>query len=835
MIWSFKRDAGRSADASVDPQQGLEHEIAKNLGNAHKAAGDLDRAIDCYRRSLGIAPDYVPSLYNLGLVLHETGHLEEAEVLFRRAHEITPGDADTLVHLGAILCKQSRFADGAQMFRAALRLAPEDPKLWFLLARACHEIPHQIDESIQCLRKCLELKPGFADAYCELGMAYRKLGDSRQAAEAFGKALELQPDSTEAMDGLGGILQDDGRIDDEIEHYRTAIRSWPDSARPYNGLGCALLLKGREAEAADCFRKAIGLQPEFADALYNLGIVHSLRGARDQALRCFVDASRLKPYDAVIRECVLFEKQHMCDWAGFEELSRLRCRTHERPAQAVSPFSLLSIASTRAEQLQCARDFAQAQLRAVTRGRLKFDYVRRSGGKLRIGYLSSDFHEHATAYLMAELIELHDRRRFEILAYSYGQDDGSPMRARLRRAFDRFTDIGPLSHTAAAAAIHADGTDILVDLKGYTERARTGIVALRPAPVQVSYLGYPGTMGAEFIDYLIADRYVVPAEHAAEYSEQLVLLPGSYQVNDRNRPIAATPPRRELGLPENGFVFCCFNQAYKILPDTFTVWMRLLRAVPGSVLWLFESNPWVSQNLRREALTCGIDPQRLVFAPKLPLERHLGRMRAADLFLDTLPYNAHTTASDALWAGLPVLTVPGDTFASRVAGSLLSAVGMPELIAGSIEEYEALALKLAREPDLLAALRDKLARNKDTAPLFDTPAFVHNLESAYEKMWQHFLSGERPRANALSLHSAMNVGRWFARRATSGLVKRVSYVFCHASGIGMPTRPSNAASISSRNSNCISDSAAPRATTAAGRVSFRAAARRIMKRHSSGI
>jgi predicted O-linked N-acetylglucosamine transferase (SPINDLY family) len=267
--------------------------------------------------------------------------------------------------------------------------------------------------------------------------------------------------------------------------------------------------------------------------------------------------------------------------------------------------------------------------------------------------------------------------------------------------------------------------------------------------VQVSFLGYPGTMGAEFIDYLVADRFVIPAEHSAGYSEQLVLLPGSYQVNDRKRAIAATPPRHELGLPENGLVFCCFNQAYKILPDMFALWMRLLDSVHGSILWLLESNPWVSQNLRREARARGIDPQRLVFAPKLPLDRHLGRIRAADLFVDTQPCNAHTTASDALWAGLPVLTLAGDTFASRVAGSLLSAVGMPELITGSMREYEDLALSLAREPARLAGLRGKLARGKDTASLFDTPAFVRNLESAYEKMWQHFLSGEGPRTITL--------------------------------------------------------------------------------------
>jgi|CXWL01.1.fsa_nt_gi predicted O-linked N-acetylglucosamine transferase (SPINDLY family) len=728
-------------------QDPANHEAANSLGNAYKAAGDLEKAADCYRRSLSLAPGHQPALYNLGLLLHELNQLDEAEALFRRAHEIVPGDADVLIHLGVILCKRSRFMDGADMFLAALRCAPEDSRLWLWLGRACHEIPGQIEESIRSLRNCIALAPESADAHCELGVACRKLGDVRQAAESFGKALALQPDSIDALSGLGDILQDEGRLDDAIAHYRAAIRSWPDSAMFHSALGCALARKDLLAEAADCLRKAIGLQADFADAIHNLGIVRGLQGARDEALRCSEEALRLKPGDASILEVILFEKQHMCDWSGFEELSRLqRRRAAERLARPSSPFSLLAIPSTRAEQLQAARSFAQFQLRAVARDQMKFDFDRPSRSRLRIGYLSSDFHEHATAYLMAELFELHDRHRFEILAYSYGADDGSPMRARLAQAFDRFTDIGPLSHAAAAAAIHADGTDILVDLKGYTQHARTGIVALRPAPVQVSYLGYPGTMGAEFIDYLIADRFVVPAGHAAEYSEQLVRLPGSYQVNDRKRPIAATPSRRELGLPEKGFVFCCFNQTYKIVPETFSVWMRLLQAVPGSILWLLESNPWVGENLSREAGNRGVDPRRLVFAPKLPLDRHLGRLRAADLFLDTMYCNAHTTASDALWAGLPVLTLPGDTFAARVAGSLLGAIDMPELIAGSIGEYENLALSLAREPARLAALRDKLARNRDRSPLFDTPGYVRNLESAFERMWQQFRSGQRPRA-----------------------------------------------------------------------------------------
>jgi predicted O-linked N-acetylglucosamine transferase (SPINDLY family) len=319
------------------------------------------------------------------------------------------------------------------------------------------------------------------------------------------------------------------------------------------------------------------------------------------------------------------------------------------------------------------------------------------------------------------------------------------MRRRLSRAFDRFVDLAGLSHAGAAQAIHADAVDILVDLKGYTQHARTEIMALRPAPVQASYLGYPGTMGAGFIDYLIADRVVIAPGSEEAYSERIVFLPGSYQVNDRKRPLAQTPSRAACGLPEEAVVFCCFNQSYKILPETFATWMRLLRAVPRSVLWLLEANPWAVRNLRREARARGVDPARLIFAPRLPLDRHLARLPLADLVLDTRPYNAHTTASDALWTGVPVVTCPGDTFASRVAASLLVAAGLPELVAATLEDYEALAVRLARAPEERAALRRHLTESRCSMPLFDTPAFTRHLERAYEEMWRKHLAGTKPR------------------------------------------------------------------------------------------
>ena len=620
----------------------------KNQGNAQKAAGNPEMAIESYRRSLEIEPDYLPSLYNLGLVLHETDRFEEAEACFRRVVAIDPCDVDALLHLGALLHRRMQLEEAAETLRLALRHAPDNPLLWM------------------------------------------HLGD----------------------------------------------------------VGIARLTHGSLSEAAECFQKAIELQPEFANLHFSLGHVHHFKGRLDEAVRSYQAALKLEPGTAVFGASLLTQMQQLCDWSRLGELSESqRHSALEQPEQPVQPFGLLSIPSTPMEQLACAQNFARSVAASVAsdRKRLAFGFDRAPQKRLRVGYLSADFHGHATAYLAAELFELHDRSRFEVIAYSYGPEDGHPIRTRLQHGFERFVDMRLLSHADAAAAIHNDGVEILVDLKGYTIHARPEIMALRPAPVQVSYLGYPGTMGAEFIDYIVGDRYVTPAARAGDFSENLVIMPDSYQVNDRRRPIAETPSRQALGLTESGFVYCCFNQPYKILPDVFAVWMRMLESVPGSVLWLLELNPWVARNLRREASARGVDPSRLVFAPLLPLAEHLGRLSAADLFLDTLPYNAHTSTSDALWAGLPVLTCAGETFASRVAASLLAAADVPELITRSLAEYEALGLRLARAPGELAKLRLRLSRSRDTVPLFDTPRFVRNLETAYEAMWSIRVARGAPR------------------------------------------------------------------------------------------
>lgn len=448
-----------------------------------------------------------------------------------------------------------------------------------------------------------------------------------------------------------------------------------------------------------------------------------------------------------------------CEWQEFDQWqARALSALSDPDAAATSPFHLLSLPgmdglqqragalrwmkaraeASAPERLQLQQDFA-ASLAQQTARRAQ------AGHRIRLGYLSGDFHQHATALLMVEMLEAQDRQRFELHAYSHGADDGLGMRQRLQACFEGFHEVAALNDAELARQIHADGIDLLVDLKGYTAGSRTAVLMARPAPVQVSYLGYPGTLGGDFCDYLISDDFITPPGSAGHYSEALACLPHSYQPHGRARALAAAPSRAEAGLPEQGLVLCCFNQSWKFTPEVFALWCRLLAQLPGSVLWLLK-NEGAQGNLRREAMQRGISPERLVFAPDAAQPQHLARLALADLVLDTSPYNAHTTGSDALWAGVPMVTCAGQTFASRVAGSLLHAVGLPELVTNSLADYEALALGLCSEPGRLAALRQKLAGLRAGAPLFDVPAYTRALEALFEAMWARHQAGLPPAA-----------------------------------------------------------------------------------------
>ena len=575
------------------------------------------------------------------------------------------------------------------------------------------------------------LPPDEISALVAAAEAARDAGRLEEAAEGYRSVLAAAPTHARALNGLGLTLHALGKPEESVKLYIQSLRAEPDRADVLLNFGQSLKTLNRADLAVQAFRDAARLDPAAVAPLKALGQTQQSRGEMEEAVAAYRQALVLEPDHAEILALLVYQLRQNCDWDGLAGLeARLLARVRAG-ADGVPPFIILTLDSTPADQLAAASIWSRRHERAAA-DRLPPPPPPRREGRLRLGYLSADYHEHATAYLIAELFERHDRGRFEVFAYSSGPDDNSPMRQRLLKAVDQFVRIGPLSDRAAAEKIREDGIDILIDLKGYTKGTRAGILALRPAPVQASFLGYPGTSGAAFVDWLIADPVVIPPAHRPFYREMLALLPHCYQPNDSRRPIAEPPPSRaECGLPEEGFVFCCFNSTYKITPAYFDVWVRLLQAVPGSVLWLFASNPWAEFNLRNRAVSAGLGADRLVFARDLPLARHLARYRLADLFLDTLPYTGHTTVSDALWAGLPALTCAGGSFAGLVAASLLKAVGLPELIAPDIAAYEALALRLARDPAELARLRALVAANRLTTPLFDSERFARDLEALY--------------------------------------------------------------------------------------------------------
>jgi predicted O-linked N-acetylglucosamine transferase (SPINDLY family) len=714
---------------------------------AHQA-GRLEDAEKLYRRILLKRPREALAAQNLGALLYDRGELDEAAKLIRRGLSIEPRSPEAHNNLGNVLRDQGKLEEAEAAYRKAIRLQPSAAAYNNLgnIMRARGEFA----EAIACYEDAARVQPDYLHSYYHLGMVYRQAGRLAEAIAIQEKALAINPRFPQLLMHLGICLVDMGRYAEAIARYREALAVAPQYVEVWSNLGNALKLAQDFAGAETAYREALRLRPDFVDAMNNLGTLLSETARRREAIALFEQVTVIAPEHTGAWGKLSFEKRHICDWQDFDNtVDGIPRRLVREGPTRVSAFSLITLNSTPEEQLINARGYA-AQVGRSTVSLPSHPPPRRRE-RIRVGYLSADFHPHATAYLMAELFERHDRSRFDVTGYSIGPDSDTDVRRRLVAGFDRFVDLRLLPHDESARRIHADDIDILVDLKGYTQNARPEIMASRPAPIQVNYLGYPGTMGAPFIDYIIADRFLIPPEQHAFYDEKVVALPHSYQPNDTKRPISTLPlTRAHFGLPDQGFVFCSFNNPYKLTPRVFDIWMRLLAQVPGSVLWQLQVEPEAAENLRREAQARGVDPARLVFAQPLAQPGHLARQALADLFLDTLPVNAHTTASDALWAGLPVLTCAGTTFIGRVAGSLLTAVGLPELITASLEDYEALALALARDPARLAALRQRLAANRLTSPLFDIARFSRNLEAAYTQMYERRLAGEAPAAFAVN-------------------------------------------------------------------------------------
>ncbi len=638
---------------------------------------------------------------------HQSGQLAQAQLLYDEILQLQPRHFDSL-HLSGVVASQTKnFHKAVELIGKAIEICPDNAIFHSNYGNTLKELK-QYEAAVASYDRAIALKPGFAEAWNNRGVALEELREYEAAVAGYDQAISLKPDYAEAYSNRGNVLKEIGHYEAAVASYDRAIALKPDYAEAYSNRGSALKdLRHYEAAVAS-YERAILLSPD---------------------------------YDFLFGQW-LHTKMKICDWKTFEDdVDRFR-ESIKHNKKASPPFPLLALIDSPALHKHAAEIYAQAKFLLTQHLPEILKGARHK--KIRIGYYSADYRNHAVMHLMAELFEQHDRGAFEVIAFSFGPNREDEMRKRAAAAFDRFIDVRHLSDIDVVHLSRNLEIDIAIDLGGFTAHSRTGIFALRAAPIQASYIGYLGTTGISCIDYLIADPVIIPEESRQHFCEKIVYLP-SYQVNDTKRRIANTLfTREELGLPEQGFVFCCFNNSYKITPGTFAGWMRILQQVEESVLFLYVDNDVAQANLKREAESRGVSGKRLIFGQRLPLAEHLARYRVADLFLDTLPYNAGATASDALWAGLPVLTCMGKAFSGRVAASLLNAIQLPELITSTQEEYEALAVELATNPKKLTAIQQKLEQNRLTTPLFDTKLFTRHIEAAYTAMYERCQEGLSP-------------------------------------------------------------------------------------------
>ncbi|HEX3845005.1 MAG TPA: tetratricopeptide repeat protein [Steroidobacteraceae bacterium] len=751
-----------------------------NYGGALRDVGRLADALGCYERAIQLAPGYAEAHYNRALVLHDLQRFTDALASYDQALALKPDYAAAHNNRGSTLQELERYQDALTSYSRAIALKPDHAAAYNNRATAFLRIGRverglesaekaialrpdfaeahnnrgialqerkRFDDALSSYDRAITLRPTYAEAYNNRGTSQREMGQIDEALASFDRSLTLKHDYAEAHNNRGGILRARRRFADALASHERAIVLKPDFAEAHLSRGAVLHDLRRFHEALESFQRALAAKSQYGDAYRNQGLTLRELGRPEEALASYERALELSPEDGFLQGLCRQVKTQICDWTG-------QAADLERLSDAIdcgrgvsTPFAALSLFESPHVQRKVASIWARAECRPARMQPPLRRYPKHA--KIRVGYFSADFRNHAVSALAAELFECHTRSQFELTAFALGPQTHDELRERVERAFDRFIPLCDRDNEQIAALARELEIDIAVDLGGYTQHAQPLIFAHRAAPIQVSYLGYLGTMGAGFMDYLIADEVIVPPGQRRFYAEKIAYLP-SYQVNDSKRPVSdKVVTRAELGLPPSGFVFCCFNASYKIAPETFHSWMRILAAVPEATLLLLADNLTTRQNLRREAVNSGINPDRLVFAGRVPYGDYMARHRATDLFLDTHPYNAGTTASDALWMGLPVLTYAGDAFAARVAASVLTSVGLPQLIATDRAGYERLAIELANSPDRLQEIKRALAAARGDAALFDTPRFARNLESLFRRMYERHHLGLLPEHLAL--------------------------------------------------------------------------------------
>jgi predicted O-linked N-acetylglucosamine transferase (SPINDLY family) len=711
--------------------------------------GQLEPAIELLDVVIARNPEHVQAHYKRANALNGLGRWDAALAGYDQAIARDPAFANAYCNRGTVLEHLQRWDDALASYERTLALNPTDALAYYNRGSVLKQLG-RFDEALASYQQAIALQSDYVEALINQGTVLVDLQRFAEAVASYDRAIELRPVYAEAFMGRGTALMNLMRTEEALASYEQAIALKADYAEAYINRGNVLELLHQSEAAVASYRKGIALKPDYAEAYRGLGASLVQLKRFDEAVASYDRAIELKPDQKYILGARQYAKMQSCNWTDLAADVERLIEGLEAGRTVSVPLTVLALVDSLPLQRRTAEIWVREE--CPPNDSLGAIAPRARRERIRVGYFSADFRIHPVSILTAELFESHDRDRFEITAFAFGPDSDDVVRARLRRAFDRFIDVHRQPDTEVALLARELGIDIAVDLGGFTQNARTRIFALRAAPVQVSYLGYPGTLGSSYIDYLVADRRLVPLGSEQHYAEKIIYLPDSYLVHDSKRPIAEHAfARAELGLPREGMVFCCFNRSFKIIPATFDRWMNILKRVEHGVLWLSEGHAAAVANLRAEAARRGVDPRRLIFAEPMPsMAGHLARHRAADLYLDTLPYNAHTTASDALWAGLPVLTCAGQAFAGRVGASLLTAVGLPELITTTPQQYEDLAVRLATNPAELELIRQKLARNRRDAPLFDTARFTRHLESAYVQIL------ERSRTNSPPDHLVVN-------------------------------------------------------------------------------
>ena len=696
---------------------------------AHKA-GQIQEADRLYTAILKAQPRHPEANHNLGVLAVSIGKAQDALPFFKTALEANPSIAQFWISYIDALIKLDRSADAKTVFDQAKSKGVKDEAFGSLEKRLAKiEVASYVQDPPQ-------------DQLQSLINLYNQ-GQLQHAFQQSKLLVTTFPKSAILLNIQGVLLKDLGQLDLSIEAYRKALAINPDYADAHYNTGNAFKDQGKLEEAREAYKKVLAINPDYAEAHNNIGIAIKDQGKLEEAIEAYKKALSSKPDYAMARAQKLHVQAHMCDWLAIDEdLASLKILGIA--GKSVSPFSVLSLEDVPERhrlrsELYARENLSQKPLPSPAMPSKRPD-------KLRIGYFSADYGEHPVAYLIAKVLEQHNRDEFEVFGYSLRGNQQVELRQRLINSFDRFVDVQKLSNKDVARKARQDGIDIAIDLNGYTQNARTKIFAYRAAPIQINYLGFPGTTGTDFMDYIVADRHIIPPENQKYFNEKILYLPNTYMPTDNGRELSERHmTRRDMGLPEDAFVFCCFNNNYKITSSEFDIWMRLLNKVEGSVLWLRQSNQWSELNIKKEAQRRKVDPERVMFAGSVPMAEHLARQRFADLFIDTFSFNAHTTAAEALWTGLPVVTKTGQGFAARVAGSLINSVGLPELITKNEHDYEMLILELATNQSKLSKIRKKLAANLLEQPLFDTEQYTKHLEDGYQQAYQNYFEGNPPK------------------------------------------------------------------------------------------